>query len=93
MIVINIVAVIIAATVSVLSYPEDVEHRNWLVVFTINFVQGLLLVTSVIIMRRKIKQTNFAQPNEKLVTIHVINFTLIVLVAFSLALLQILGVG
>ena len=43
-------------------------------------------------MRRAIKKTNFAQPNEKLVTIHVINFTLLILATGSLAVMSLIGI-
>ena len=43
--------------------------------FIMNFTLGLLLVIAAIRIRKVVKQTVFAHPNERLVIIHSINFS------------------
>ena len=83
----DFLAVFVSATVSILSYPRD-SVQNWTLIFVIQLVMGILLIISVILMRWAVNKTNFAQPNEALVTIHVINFVLLISATFSLSLMQ-----
>ena len=58
---------------------EDYGTNNFWVLFGflsfMNFALGLLLVIAAIRIRKVVQQTIFAHPNEKLVIIHAINFS------------------
>ena len=76
----------IAITLSVMSY-YNAKEQNWTLIFSIQLLMAIALIGSVIMMRRVIKQTNFAQPNECLVIIHVINFLVVLLGTLTLVII------
>ena len=54
-----------------------------------DIVLGMSLIISVILMKNAVISTNYAQPNQKLVDIHVINFTVLILVSIMNTILSV----
>ena len=92
MLVYNINSVVLSAVASVISFP-DPESQIWFVILIIHFLLGLNLITAVLLMRRAVFRTNFAQPNNRLVKIHLINFSVVVIATLTLTILQTLDYG
>ena len=87
---VNCIAALALACTAVVSYPYANHEQNWSIVFSTQFAIALSLLSAVIIMRRAIKKTNFAMPNETLVLCHVINFLVLTIATGSLAIMSVM---
>ena len=84
--VLNIVAIFGSATASFLSYPYQ-DDMIYLALLIIHISLASLFMIAVLLMRRAITQTSFAQPNDSLVIIHLINFGILILAVLILTIL------
>ena len=74
MVIVNIAAVIITAVTSTFFLLDF--NTGLISEVSINVIIGVTLILSVIQMRKMIKATKFAFPNEKFVILHLINYGL-----------------
>ena len=68
----NITLTIIALTISIV----DILHRGLIIHYFLSFMVASALLGSVLYMRMTIKRTNFILPNDDLVWVHLIIFSL-----------------
>ena len=84
----DLVATVLLAVLTYISYPIG-SGQQFIFIFLLQLGAGTALIASTCLMRRAVNSISFVKPNDFLVMLHVVSFTILLTLSLICALVQV----